>query len=199
MRAGCSGSAGPACPCRTIPSRRRFAVRANSSAQRVCVCARACVRARAPFLCSASPRCHRRAVYASRCVICKRTGASVGCAKAQCKRCYHLPCWLEEWEKVRPPTAAAGLIRRARDRAARRRHCATLCEEGRLKGGIDRQRSAGARCCVGVVVLTHMWSARRLHSRSGPGPPRAPGAARGGHEQEQVSQHSMPAGVRQAA
>jgi hypothetical protein len=62
-----------------------------------------CVRARAPFLCSASPRCHRRAVHASRCVICKRTGASVGCAKAQCKRCYHLPCWLEEWEKVRPP------------------------------------------------------------------------------------------------
>ena len=40
MRAGYSGSAGPACPCRTIPSRRRFAVRANSSAQPACVRAR---------------------------------------------------------------------------------------------------------------------------------------------------------------
>ena len=117
MRAGCSGSAGPACPCRTIPSRRRFAVRANSSAQPACVCARAL-----PVLGVAE-------------------APLTGCVRIQVR---HLQ---EDWRECRmregamqallpsavlaggmgegAPTAAAGLIRRARNRAARRRHCAT--------------------------------------------------------------------------
>lgn len=193
MRAGCSGSAGPACPCRTIPSRRRFAVRANSSAQPVCVRARA------------------RALP----VLGVAEVPSTGCVRIQVR---HLQ---EDWRECRmregamqallpsavlaggmgegAPTHRGGWSDPPRTRP--RRAAKTLCD-GRVRRstqGIDRQWSAGARCCVGVVVLTHMWSARRLHSRSGPGPPRAPGAARGGHEQEQVSQHSMRAAVLQAA